>query len=80
LFAAQGCPACEGTGYRGRTVIAEVLVISDAVRRAILEHKDGKELERLAISEGMTSMKTDGLRKALAGVTTIEEVTRVTFA
>jgi general secretion pathway protein E len=80
LFGAHGCAACEGTGYRGRTVIAEVLVISEAVRRAILERKDGKVLERLAIEEGMTSMKTDGLRKALAGITTIEEVTRVTFA
>jgi general secretion pathway protein E len=80
LFAAQGCAACDGTGYRGRTVIAEVLVISEAVRRAILERKDGKALERLAISEGMTNMKNDGLRKALSGSTTIEEVTRVTFA
>jgi general secretion pathway protein E len=80
LFAAHGCSACEGTGYRGRTVIAEVLVISEAVRRAILERKDGKELERLAIAEGMTNMKSDGLRKALSGITTIEEVTRVTFA
>ena len=80
LFAARGCDACEGTGYRGRTVIAEVLVISEALRRAILERRDGKELERLAIAEGMKNMKTDGLRKALAGTTTIEEVTRVTFA
>jgi general secretion pathway protein E len=56
-----------------------VLVISEAVRRAILERKDGKELERLAIDEGMRGMKTDGLRKALAGMTTIEEITRVTF-
>jgi general secretion pathway protein E len=80
LCAAKGCSTCEGTGYRGRTVIAEVLVISEALRRAILERKDGKELERLAVAEGMTNMKADGLRKALAGVTTIEEVTRVTFA
>jgi general secretion pathway protein E len=79
LCEAKGCDACEGTGYRGRTVIAEVLVISEAVRRAILERKDGKELERLAIDEGMRGMKTDGLRKALAGMTTIEEITRVTF-
>jgi general secretion pathway protein E len=79
LFAAKGCDACEGTGYRGRAVIAEVLAISEALRRAILERKDGKELERMAIAEGMRDMKTDGLRKALAGVTTIEEITRVTF-
>jgi general secretion pathway protein E len=80
LFGAHGCTACEGSGYRGRTVIAEVLEMSEAVRRAILERKDGKEIERLAIAEGMKNMKADGLRKALAGVTTIEEVTRVTFA
>jgi general secretion pathway protein E len=80
LFAARGCDACEGTGYRGRTVIAEVLVISEALRRAILERKDGKQLEGLAVSEGMKNMKSDGLRKALAGITTIEEITRVTFS
>jgi general secretion pathway protein E len=80
LFSAKGCDACDGTGYRGRTVIAEVLVISEALRRAILGRADGKELERLATAEGMTNMKIDGLRKALAGVTTIEEITRVTFA
>ena len=79
LFAAKGCDACDGTGYHGRTVIAEILVVSDALRRAILERKDGKELERLGIAEGMHNMKTDGLRKALAGATTIEEVTRVTL-
>jgi general secretion pathway protein E len=79
LFTATGCDSCEGTGYRGRTVIAEVLALSDALRRAILEHKDGKELERLGVAEGMSTMKTDGLRKALGGVTTIEEIARVTL-
>jgi general secretion pathway protein E len=79
LYAARGCARCDGTGYRGRTVIAEVLVLTDALRRAILERADGKELERIAIAQGMRAMKTDGLRKALAGDTTIEEVTRVTY-
>jgi general secretion pathway protein E len=79
LYAARGCARCDETGYRGRTVISEVLVLTDALRRAILEHADGKTLERLAIGEGMRTMKTDGLRKALAGDTTIEEVTRVTY-
>jgi general secretion pathway protein E len=80
LFSAKGCAACSGTGYYGRTVISEILVVSDELRRAILERKDGKELQRLAMREGMVDMKTDGLRKALAGATTIEEVTRVTFS
>jgi len=79
LFTAEGCEACDGTGYRGRTVIAEVLALSDALRRAILEHKDGKELERLGVAQGMSTMKIDGLRKALAGVTTIDEIARVTL-
>jgi general secretion pathway protein E len=78
LAAAGGCAACERTGYHGRTVIAEVLVLSDSVRRAVLERADGKTLERIATHEGMRTMKDDGLRKALHGVTTIEEVTRVT--
>lgn len=80
LFAARGCGACDGTGYRGRIVIAEVLVVTDTLRRAILNRKDGKELERLAVAEGMKNMKADGLGKVLAGVTTLEELTRVTFA
>jgi general secretion pathway protein E len=79
LFRAKGCDACEGTGYRGRTVIAEVLALSETLRRAILERKDGKELERLAMAEGMSNMKADGLRKSLAGITTIEEIARVTL-
>jgi general secretion pathway protein E len=79
LFSARGCSLCDGTGYRGRTVIAEILVVSDSMRRAILERRDGKELERLATNEGMRNMKSDGLCKALEGVTTLEEITRVTL-
>lgn len=78
LWGGRGCPECEHTGYRGRTVIAEVLVLSDELRRAILEHADGRTLERIAIGEGMRTMQQDGLNKALHGTTTVEEVTRVT--
>lgn len=78
LYRATGCDACARTGYHGRTVIAEILVMSDRIRRAVLERADGKTLERLAVAEGMRSMKTYGLTKALEGVTTIEEVLRVT--
>jgi len=80
LHRAVGCEQCSQTGYRGRQVIAELLVTSDPVRRAILARADGNEIQRIAIEQGMESMKTDGLRKALAGTTTIEEVTRVTQA
>ena len=78
LYRTGGCAHCSATGYRGRQVIAELLVLSDPVRRAILAKADGTEIQRIALAQGMETMKTDGLRKALAGTTTIEEVTRVT--
>lgn len=80
LFRPVGCAKCEQTGYRGRTVIAEVLVLSESLRHAILTRADGKTLENLAVNEGMRTMKNDGLLKALHGITTIEEITRVTHA
>lgn len=80
LQRAVGCEACASTGYAGRTSIAELLPISEAIRRAILEGADAPALERLAIGEGMRTMAEDGLKKALAGLTTAEEVVRVTSA
>ena len=77
LYHPQGCAHCNGSGYRGRLVIAEVLVMSDAIRQAVLKHATAGEIMRLAIAEGMTTMYRDGLRKALDGRTTIEEVVRV---
>ncbi len=78
LHQATGCPHCAGTGYLGRTVIAELLVLSEPIRHLILEHADGARIEKAAIEEGMTTMQMDGLGKAVRGLTTIEEVTRVT--
>jgi general secretion pathway protein E len=78
LFRPQGCKACAGTGYLGRTVISELLTLSDPIRRLILSRADGAAIQQAAVAEGMLPMKADGLRKALRGVTTIEEVTRVT--
>ncbi|MBI1733221.1 MAG: type II secretion system ATPase GspE [Gammaproteobacteria bacterium] len=78
LYRAQGCATCAGTGYLGRTVISELLVLSEALRRLILSRADGATIQQAAIAAGMLPMKADGLRKALRGITTIEEVTRVT--
>jgi general secretion pathway protein E len=66
------------TGYHGRTTIMEFLVMSDPLRRMVMQHADMGKIEELARSEGMRTMYEDGLVKALAGVTTIEEVLRVT--
>ncbi len=78
LWRAVGCERCNGTGYRGRTGVMETLVVDDEVRRLILRRAESKELQRAALSAGMVSMYDDGIRKALEGVTTIEEVLRVT--
>ena len=78
LFKAVGCEQCAQTGYFGRTVISELLVLSEMTRELILSRADGNQIQDAAINAGMDSMKIDGLRKALRGLTTIEEVTRVT--
>lgn len=78
LFKAVGCEECADTGYLGRSVITELMLMSETLHRLILSHADGGEIQRAAIKEGMDNMKTNGLKKALTGITTIEEVTRVT--
>ena len=78
LWRPKGCPKCNGTGYFGRISINEVLTLSDAIRRQILHHAEATELQRVALAAGMRPMFQDGLAKAAAGVTTIEEVLRVT--
>ena len=78
LYRPVGCEACDGSGYRGRTCILELLVMSDAVRRTILDHGDASAIHAAAAAEGTTSMHEDGLRKALAGITSVEEIERVT--
>jgi general secretion pathway protein E len=78
LYRAVGCDACAGTGYRGRTVIMEFLEMRDPIRRLVLAHEDGTAIERAAMEGGMRSMQADGVRKALAGRTTLEEVIRTT--
>jgi type II secretory ATPase GspE/PulE/Tfp pilus assembly ATPase PilB-like protein len=72
-----GCDACGGSGYAGRVGICEVLVADRRVREAILRRMPADELRRLAVANGMTTMAEDGLSKARAGLTTIEEVLRV---
>jgi general secretion pathway protein E len=78
LYQAVGCEQCGGTGYRGRAAIMEFLVVSDSLRRLVLKHADATVLQVEAQKEGMDTMYEDGLRKAVAGLTTIEEVLRVT--
>jgi general secretion pathway protein E len=78
LYRSVGCEACGGAGYHGRLVIAEVLLMSDPIRQAVLRRATAGEIQRVAESEGMLNMYQDGLRKALMGLTTLEDVIRVT--
>ncbi|MEN8259345.1 MAG: type II secretion system ATPase GspE [Pseudomonadota bacterium] len=78
LYKPVGCKECGGIGYRGRMAILEFLVMTDGLRRLILAHEDAIKLEQAAIAEGMVTMYDYGLTKAVAGLTTIEEVLRVT--
>ena len=80
LYRAKGCERCSGSGYLGRNSVAEVLPVDETMRRLILQHADAQTLERTARSDGMKTMREDGLAKALAGQTTVEEVLRVTQA
>jgi general secretion pathway protein E len=77
LRRAVGCSQCHHTGYRGRTSIVEVLTATDAIRQAVLKNTDSSQVLKIAIEEGMETMATHGLKKAIAGVTTIDEVLRV---
>jgi len=76
-FAGKGCKNCEGTGFRGRTVISEVMLMSPAIQKAIMEKADASVIRKLSHEEGMETMKEDGIQKTIKGVTTLEEVARV---
>ncbi len=78
LYRARGCAECRGTGYRGRAGIYELLDLDDAMRRAILAGADAAALHALAVQAGMRPLHEDGLRRVADGVTTIEELLRVT--
>lgn len=77
-YRAQGCVACQGTGFRGRVAILEALPMTDEVRNQVLARADAHAIEQLAVTKGMRTMFRHGLERVAAGVTTIEEVLRVT--
>jgi len=77
---AVGCPSCRGTGYSGRTTISEIIRVTPDIEEAIARRATATEIERIAIGEGMRTMAMDGLEKALAGLTSVEEVLKATRA
>jgi type II secretory ATPase GspE/PulE/Tfp pilus assembly ATPase PilB-like protein len=79
FFSGKGCSACNGTGYRGRAGMHEVLEIDDTIREAILRKASASGIRELAVAQGMVPMIVDGFGKAARGITTIEEVLRMRY-
>ncbi len=78
LYRGEGCDACSKTGYRGRMGIFELLIVNDEIRSMIMRKATHRELREMAISLGMKTLREDGIEKVLRGITTTDEVLRVT--
>jgi type II secretory ATPase GspE/PulE/Tfp pilus assembly ATPase PilB-like protein len=78
FYRGAGCDHCRQTGYVGRCAIYEMCVVTEPLRRLILQKRDGSELKQCAIAQGMETLRQDGWRRVMQGITTIEEVVRVT--
>jgi type IV pilus assembly protein PilB len=79
FYEGKGCFECSSTGFLGRLAISELLDLSDRIRELILDKRPASEIKRVAGEEGMTFLRQSALEKALAGVTTLREINKVTF-
>jgi type IV pilus assembly protein PilB len=77
VYRAVGCSACSNTGYRGRKALAELLPMSEEIEKIIIEGGSVDEIHRVAVAQGMRTLRQSGLSKAIEGETTLEEVLRV---
>ncbi len=78
-YKGKGCSVCNNSGYKGRIAFYEIMVINDEIRRLVLEGASADELKKAAIRGGMKTLRMSGLTKVKEGISTIEEVLRVTF-
>ena len=79
FFEGEGCLQCNGTGYKGRQAICELLDLSDNIREMLIERRPGTDIKRAAREEGMIFLRDSAVEKAFAGSTTLEEINKVTF-
>ena len=79
FYRKRGCPRCSGTGYKGRVGIYQLLAMSENVQSLATSKARREEIERAAIDEGMHTLWDDGMEKVARGVTSIEELARVTI-
>ena len=80
VYRGEGCEHCKGTGFVGRTGIYELLVVDDEIRSLITKKVDSETIKRAAVAKGMRTLLEDGLLKVRKGITTLEEVLRVSYA
>jgi len=78
FYCGKGCPSCLNTGYVGRTGIFELMLLDDRVKNLILKTSDANAIKHRAVEQGMVTLRQDGAQKVLDGITTIEEIFRVT--
>jgi len=78
FYSPAGCPKCNGVGYKGRGGVMEILLVDDVIRRAVLETSEADQIKRIAIENGMKTLREAGLDRVREGITTIEEIMRVT--
>ncbi len=80
IFKAVGCPSCSHSGYAGRTVSHELMLVDDPIRSLIVKRADGGAIKKAAVSAGMRTLRDDAIQKVMSGVTTIDELLRATHA
>ena len=80
IYKGGGCSTCNGTGYKGRVALYEVMRFTDDLKEMVLQGASTAELKVAAIKQGMSTLRMSGIRKTLQGVTTPEEVLRVTMS
>lgn len=78
IYKGEGCRQCRNTGYRGRRALYEILKINDEMRECMMRRSESEAIKRIARAHGMRSLREDGMLKVLKGLTTVEEVLRVT--
>jgi type IV pilus assembly protein PilB len=80
FYKGKGCPKCNGKGYKGRTAIHEIMLMNDEIRELVLKKASRETIKEVARKYGMVTLREDGMQKVLKGITTVEEVMRVTAA
>jgi len=79
FYKGRGCDVCKGSGYKGRTGIHELLIVTDKVREVILRRGSSNEIKRAALEDGFKTLQDDAIRKVIAGIVTVEEALRVVY-